>query len=557
MRCGAVEMNFQGASLSVCMIVKNEAANIGDVLESVRPFADEIVVVDTGSTDETVHLAKRYTPHVYTYPWHDDFAAARNFSLDKAHGAYCLWLDADDRVDSFNAAKINTLKRHFDGRKAFAFELQDFRNGTFFRSLMQVRCLPNRKDVRFRGRVHEHIDWESVEETLSLVDVDIVISHHGYDNPAFLGKKIARNIRLLEMERRAGREDPTLHYYLAAAYSHLGDTTRAGEQMSRVIDLLERKQFNAEPHEAASLKTFWLDAHLFLAKEMIAAKRQPEARRLILKLKCVEDPDPFTVFQLAELHQGLGEHREALKLLERVHLEKQKPTVLPTPRLTRKDLVSLSALSLFALGRRDEAVRLIESLPDAGSRKDVWEAVGLLAGDQGQERLAWEAFARALRLGELTAEAWNQWGVVWKSSGDEKKAEVCWRKALALNPDLESAGIHLANLLWQRGRKAEAHGMFKGLVDNGCQKVPVLLAFALLAAERGDGHSLSAVKDGLKLWLQQDPFLCMGDRLDQEDVFFEIACVLERQGRSDLARIARRLRGYPKITLAGSLEHKG
>ncbi|WP_448382092.1 tetratricopeptide repeat protein [Desulfosoma sp.] len=534
-------MNFQGASLSVCMIVKNEAANIGDVLESVRPFADEIVVVDTGSTDETVHLAKRYTPYVYTYPWHDDFAAARNFSLDKAHGAYCLWLDADDRVDSFNAAKINTLKRHFDGRKAFAFELQDFRNGTFFRSLMQVRCLPNRKDVRFRGRVHERIDWESVEETLSLVDVDIVISHHGYDNPALLGKKIARNIRLLEMERRAGREDPTLHYYLAAAYSHLGDATRAVEHMSRVIDLLERKQFNAEPHEAASLKTFWLDAHLFLAKEMITAKRQPEARRLILKLKCVEDPDPFTVFQLAELHQGLGEHREALKLLERVHLEKQKPTVLPTPRLTRKDLVSRSALSLFALGRRDEAVRLIESLPDAGSRKDVWEAVGLLAGDHGQDLFVHEALTQALRLGELTAEAWDQWGVVWKAAGDEKKAEACWRKALSLDSTQESASIHLANLLWQLGRKSEAYPIFKGLMENGCQKVPVLLAFALLAVEAGHGDHLSLVIDGLELWLQQDASIDTMDQITEEDIFSRLGKVLERDGKTTLARIAYRL----------------
>ncbi len=541
MRCGDVEMNFQGASLSVCMIVKNEAANIGDVLESVRPFADEIVVVDTGSTDETVHLAKRYTPYVYTYPWHDDFAAARNFSLDKAHGAYCLWLDADDRVDSFNAAKINTLKRHFDGRKAFAFELQDFRNGTFFRSLMQVRCLPNRKDVRFRGRVHERIDWESVEETLSLVDVDIVISHHGYDNPALLGKKIARNIRLLEMERRAGREDPTLHYYLAAAYSHLGDATRAVEHMSRVIDLLERKQFNAEPHEAASLKTFWLDAHLFLAKEMITAKRQPEARRLILKLKCVEDPDPFTVFQLAELHQGLGEHREALKLLERVHLEKQKPTVLPTPRLTRKDLVSRSALSLFALGRRDEAVRLIESLPDAGSRKDVWEAVGLLAGDHGQDLFVHEALTQALRLGELTAEAWDQWGVVWKAAGDEKKAEACWRKALSLDSTQESASIHLANLLWQLGRKSEAYPIFKGLMENGCQKVPVLLAFALLAVEAGHGDHLSLVIDGLELWLQQDASIDTMDQITEEDIFSRLGKVLERDGKTTLARIAYRL----------------
>jgi len=534
------------------MIVKNEASNICDALESVRPFADEIVVVDTGSTDETADLARRYTSHVHAYSWHDDFAAARNFSLSKAHGTYCLWLDADDRVDALNAAKINALKRHFDGRKAFAFELQDFRNGTLFRSLMQVRCLPNRKDVRFRGRVHEHIDWDSVEDKISLVDVDIAITHHGYDNPALVGKKIARNIRLLEMERRAGRNDPTLHYYLAAAYSHLGYSTRAVAHMSKVIDLLERKQFTADPFEAESLKPFWLDAYLFLAKEMITAERQPEARRLILKLKCGEELDPFTLFRLAELHQHLGEHREALKLIARVDLEKQKPTVLPTPRLTSKDLVSRSALSLFALGRRDEAVRLIESLADSGSRKDVWEAVGLLAGDLGQNFLVYEAFTHALRLGELTAEAWNQWGVVWKSAGNGKKAEACWRKALLRDPGMESAGIHLANLLWQSGRKAEAFERFKSLVSHGCQKIPVLLAFSILAAETGHGDQLSAVKDGLELWLQHATFPDETDSVEEEDIFSKVSRVLEREGKSDLAKIARRLGQREKTQFFGS-----
>lgn len=523
------------------MIVKNEASNICGALESVRSFADDIVVVDTGSTDGTPELARGYTPRVFTYAWHDDFAAARNFSLEKARGAYCLWLDADDRVDGINAAKINALKQHFDGLKAFAFELQDFRNGSLFRSLMQIRCVPNRKDVRFRGRVHECIDWESTRDEIRPMNVDIVITHHGYDDPALVAKKITRNIRLLQMERQCGRDDATLHYYLATSYSHLGNSRAAMEHMGRVIDLRERKRFGADFREAESLKIFWLDAHFFLAKEMIAAGNRLEARRLMVKLQCAEAQDPVTLFRMAELHQLLEEHRDALRVLGLVDPEKQLPTVLPTPRITHNDLVSRVAFSLFALGRREEAEQYIQSLTESGARKAAWEAIGLMAVDCGHDALAGEALYQALKLGELTAQAWDQWGVVWKRAGNVKKAEACWRKALHLDPWLESAAIHLANLLWQSARKAEAYQIFKGLVDNGCCKMPVLLSCAVLAFERGEEEHWDRVKEGMELWLREDADpRCLASS-SGDGVFSKLSHVLEREGKRDLAKIAQRL----------------
>lgn len=83
-------------TLSLCMIVRNEETVLARCLESARAAVDEIVIVDTGSTDRTRAIAQAYTPHVYDFPWCDDFAAARNFSFSKATMDYCLWLDADD-----------------------------------------------------------------------------------------------------------------------------------------------------------------------------------------------------------------------------------------------------------------------------------------------------------------------------------------------------------------------------------------------------------------------------------------------------------------------------
>ena len=84
--------------LSVCMIVKDEADKLPLILGDIRGVADEIIVVDTGSTDETIEIAKSAGAQVFDFPWCDDFSAARNYSLDQATGDMVLWLDADDRI---------------------------------------------------------------------------------------------------------------------------------------------------------------------------------------------------------------------------------------------------------------------------------------------------------------------------------------------------------------------------------------------------------------------------------------------------------------------------
>lgn len=84
------------ATISLCMIVRNEEKVLARCLESVRGCVDEIVIVDTGSSDATKEIAARYTDRIYDFEWIDDFSAARNYAFEQATGDYLLWLDADD-----------------------------------------------------------------------------------------------------------------------------------------------------------------------------------------------------------------------------------------------------------------------------------------------------------------------------------------------------------------------------------------------------------------------------------------------------------------------------
>ena len=94
------------------MIVKNEEMHLARCLDSVAKLVEEIIIVDTGSTDRTMGIASAYTPKVYSYPWKDDFSDARNYSFSKATMDYCMWMDADDILEETQREQFLQLKSY-------------------------------------------------------------------------------------------------------------------------------------------------------------------------------------------------------------------------------------------------------------------------------------------------------------------------------------------------------------------------------------------------------------------------------------------------------------
>ena len=105
------------ATISLCMIVRNEEEVLGRCLRSAAGIADEIILVDTGSTDRTRAVAEEFTNQIYEFPWRDDFAAARNFAFSKGSGEYLFWLDADDVITEGEREKLLRLKERLDTEK--------------------------------------------------------------------------------------------------------------------------------------------------------------------------------------------------------------------------------------------------------------------------------------------------------------------------------------------------------------------------------------------------------------------------------------------------------
>ncbi|MBQ7798589.1 MAG: glycosyltransferase family 2 protein [Clostridia bacterium] len=183
--------------ISVCMIVKNEEDVLARCLDCVRQFADEIIIVDTGSTDKTKEIASKYTDKVFDYEWCDDFAKARNYSFSKATLDYVMWLDADDVIEYGEIEKINQLKLNMVAdtymlKYASGFNECGKPNFVFERE----RIMKNDKRAYWNGFVHEAIvPFGSIEHLDITSQHRKIATHYTKRNLNLFRKALKRGVK--------------------------------------------------------------------------------------------------------------------------------------------------------------------------------------------------------------------------------------------------------------------------------------------------------------------------------------------------------------------------
>ncbi len=211
-------------TISLCMIVKNEEDVIGRCLESVKPAVDEIIVVDTGSSDNTKEEAKKYTDKIYDFTWIDDFSAARNYSFSKASMEYCMWLDADDIFTDEDLKRLISLKNSMENdvdvvMMKYNTAFDESGNPVF--SYYRERILKNNGMFLWRGRVHE-----AIAPSGKIFYSDAAVSHKkvksGYGD---------RNLKIYERQLKDGEEfsPRDMFYYARELFYH--------EQFKKAVDI--------------------------------------------------------------------------------------------------------------------------------------------------------------------------------------------------------------------------------------------------------------------------------------------------------------------------------
>jgi len=345
--------------LSAVLIVRDEGALLADCLGPVRAVADEVVVVDTGSVDDSVAIARSFGALVIDHPWRDDFSEARNAGLDHATGRWVLYVDADERLESWDPGELRAL---LAGSEAAALRL------VFYPQLdasayLEYRIWRNDPSVRFEGIIHETIVPAvlrlAARERRAIETADLVIRHLGYEGDQ--RRKHLRNLPLLRREVVRTPDNLFVRHHLFRVLSGLGHHEEATAVLAAAVERFDQLE--------AAGRTDHLGA--LILYEALARQEPGDERRALLARALAVYPENIGLLlmegeQLAED----GRYEDAIALADRVLvLAGNAPgEVAYRTRLLGESPHALKALCLLRLGRDAEAAaayaRAAELAPD-------------------------------------------------------------------------------------------------------------------------------------------------------------------------------------------------
>ena len=294
--------------LSFCAIVKNESENLPRCLDSVKPYVDELIIVDTGSTDDTVAIAQQYGATIGHFEWCNDFAAARNYALSLVTGDWVLVLDADEELvvhdphfrDRWLTPKTPAI---YGINRLDLFEVYDVANS------INPRLYQKLPGIHYVGRYHEQLQThENIPLTMGVMDA-LEIKHYGNSDENILHKNQTRDIPILERMRAEEGLDLWRLDCLARKYEKVGQTDQAQACYEEALDRLLPNLIAGNPPESF----FWIPTLLDMLGARALAAEDLETAQLICQRGLEWCPNfPPLNYLIGELLMHLGFFRGAI-----------------------------------------------------------------------------------------------------------------------------------------------------------------------------------------------------------------------------------------------------
>lgn len=275
--------------LTLSMIVKNEEKLIRESLASTKEIVDEIVMVDTGSSDNTVKIAEEYGAKVFNYEWVNDFSAARNFALGKSTGDWIIYLDADERLDNNSVAEIRKLIENNSSAAFYCTVKSDDYEGIRDNSIRYLRLFANSREIRFTGRVNEEVEASLIKNRYQLFNSNVLIHHIGFNiSDEETKKRASRNLSILNEEYEKNKS-AYYAFYMARSYNLLNAKEQAfkyskiaGESVG--LDRSLRSQCFSSMALTAHHDNKIADAEKYIQFSLKLDDRQPYAQLLASKI---------------------------------------------------------------------------------------------------------------------------------------------------------------------------------------------------------------------------------------------------------------------------------
>lgn len=329
--------------LTAAMIVRNEAHHLPACLESIRDVVDEIVIVDTGSTDDTVAIARSFGARLEHHPWQEDFATPRNLGLDLARGRWILYIDADERVRPLD---VEAFRQQLNAAEEIALRvrLKLFGGAT---PAWEYRLWRSDPRIRFVGVMHEKVTpaIAAVAEAdrRPIGESPLLLDHVGYDGDQT--HKHRRNLPLLRAALASEPDNPYNLHHLAHVLRALGDEDGADAALDHALEVVRER-----PSDVGAL--------VFFAAILRSLERGDDASALLGEALDAHPEHLGFAWCKMVFEVEAGRHDEALRLLERFDVDPEVPvddTFSYAAELFGARAAEARALCLFRLERYADA----------------------------------------------------------------------------------------------------------------------------------------------------------------------------------------------------------
>ncbi|MEE9605115.1 MAG: tetratricopeptide repeat protein, partial [Candidatus Scalindua sp.] len=419
-------------SISLCMIVKNEEANLTRCLNSVKDIVDEIIIVDTGSTDRTVEIAKSFGARVFNHPWEGNFSKARNYSLKHASCEWILILDADEELSKDDAPRLKETTKS-NNCEAISFVVKNkFENSTQESYANMIRLFKNFNGTHYEGIIHNIIRCHG-----KLLDSSLSIIHHGYNlSKDKMEEKFMRTTTLLNEQIKTDEHNPVPRQYLGISYLGENMYDEAIIESKKALELAKKKKF--------TLRDF-LVSYYVISAAYLKKKNLKESEKYALKAIEIDDQfiDGFCILSLIYYDSKkydwfLQASKSYLNLWDNITTHPGKSNTFTSHTIGHKWKIHL-LLGFYYLSNGQDAKGKIE-IDTALKKSTEIEYCLKLLGNYYMENnnldKAEEIYKKLLGINETAVDVLVKTGHVKYRKGNLQEAVLFWRKAVDIEPTL-------------------------------------------------------------------------------------------------------------------------
>lgn len=501
------------ATVSACMIVKNEEELLPGCLDSIRDWVDEIIIVDTGSTDRTVEIAQSYGAQMFHQPWEGNFSKHRNYSIGQATCDWIFIIDADERIYPQDIPQIKKVLNQ-DECKIVSINVYNVsgENEETVTFLPSIRFFRRELGLRYEGIVHNLLLPPADQPVMR---AGIRLKHYGYGlSPEKMKAKIARSKALLEKQiaenpdnafalfnlaqllRGEGVEDnPENASKIIKAASHALELTHPDVASERHIHIMTHHQLGwvyfvlgeykkAEQYclDVLQFKPNYLDALLLLGHIYLRQNVFDKAEEYYLKYIETQasyhdtcETDNIIILHPRSLHNayyGLGLVAENIRDVEKAKQYYQKTLEFSTGFFdvnTRLGNIYLSEHNY----REAERCFLKQLESDEKSHQAAATLADLYFAQKDFGQAEWY-YQQALEVNPKDATALTKYGQFLLEMGEENRAIEMFRKAAQIAGSPTKADCYLAEIYFRQGRYAEAAEVYKKLLEVGGDQADIL-----------------------------------------------------------------------------------